>query len=328
MVKKVISVLAEQDVVFLENPEIKFVSLVKRAANREPFKILKEEKKMSKVLLRILIPKGEKEDEILKKYADGLEVAEKKEIDNFVVVAFKNDKEVKEEDMALLDKEKGVYGIFGNIEEKDEKAEKSFKEIDPMTYDNVMDAIFSTMDIVIGTLKMPFVENEVMDRKNTIKNALSNLITFMEAVFEGGLIKQEFAHECNIDKYENLKDFFKKEEKKEDKNDKPEKKEEEFDVTQIKDEITKAINSLAEGLKESLINEVESRFNEKLEKYVDNDALEKKFEDFAKKFSEIEKTVEKIANTTARKSDIDDDFGTVSKSEVRKGDVLRFRTFA
>ena len=64
---KVLSVIIEDEVTFMTDADIEFVSLVKHGANRTPFKILKTDKggsSMDKVISAVLIPKDLTDEEV------------------------------------------------------------------------------------------------------------------------------------------------------------------------------------------------------------------------------------------------------------------------
>ena len=66
---KVISTIVENEVTFLTDVDVEFVSMVKHGANRTPFKILKSDKggaDMNKVIQAVLIPKSLSDEEAQK----------------------------------------------------------------------------------------------------------------------------------------------------------------------------------------------------------------------------------------------------------------------
>lgn len=125
---KVLKRIVEDEVTFLTNVNVEYVSLVNYAANRTPFKILKSDKggsDMSKVITAVLIPKALSAEDAtaqLKGYRDD-EVKEFDTYKSYIQV----DQDTVDPDsieVVFLDSTKGVLGIVASMkdEKKDEPA--------------------------------------------------------------------------------------------------------------------------------------------------------------------------------------------------------------
>lgn len=116
-----------RDVVFLTNPRPRFVSLVKRGANQQPWTVVKSEKEgredgMRKVLQAVVVPKDTPVEVIKEVLGEDVRVDKKRsagQYDSYEQVA----REVCKKDsfeLVVLDVERQVRGIAGEVEEKDD----------------------------------------------------------------------------------------------------------------------------------------------------------------------------------------------------------------
>jgi len=174
MAKRVVSELKNEEVVYMTDPDIEFISLVSHAANQFPFNVVKEQKMNKRITYNILVPKGmeqEKVKELSEKYGFSTENPEETD-DEYTVYNQVDEKSVDTESRSLkiLDEESGVYVVTAN------------KEID---FDDVMDiadALFAMTDVILGKLQEPAADDE--DRKDIILRSVNNFSTYMKDVLD------------------------------------------------------------------------------------------------------------------------------------------------
>src|SRR6056297_1726015 len=209
---KVKSIIREDDVTFMSNLDVEFVSLVGHAANQQPFKIMKGQVKgdenMNKVIHSILVPKDIGEDK-QKELEDSYSFEEKDEqsLEDFNVYKQVADDEVdlENKDLAVVDKDAGIYVIVAEKKEES-KAETVDKEsMDWVTIDGIVDAMFSMEDIVLGVLRQP--EAETGQRKDMISNAIGNFTKHVEAVLSQAKSEDVIDFEGIEHKGENVKEL-------------------------------------------------------------------------------------------------------------------------
>lgn len=188
---KAITTTIEDEVVFMTDPEIEFVSLVKHGANRTPFKVLKtekqrEEKGMEKVVQAILVRNDLSEDQI----AEALKGMSKKDesntgsITSYVQCPMSR---CNEETVMVVkhDEIDGVYHVLADLKEDQTDTgtlltEVSKEAVDYATLDNLYTELYAMADIVGGAMRQ---ENAGVEfRKDTIISAIDNFRTFAEVV--------------------------------------------------------------------------------------------------------------------------------------------------
>ena len=170
----------ESEVVYMIDPTVEFVSLVKHGANRTPFVILKNDKggAMSKVVQAILLEKSLPIDEAEKYLADYA-------TDN--VVDGKTHKSYIQKDEELFEKgsfesEKladGVELIKGVLKSEDTTVEDE-KAIDYDTLDDLYTELYSMADLVSGAMRQSGADMEF--RKTTILSAIDNFRKYADEV--------------------------------------------------------------------------------------------------------------------------------------------------
>ena len=180
---KVFGRVIEEEVTFLTEPQVEFVSLVKYAANRMPFKIIKREGIMNEMLYRVLVPKDmeqEKLEELAKQYSFSIEKEEEGDFKQYRIFKQKDVEKMEEKETALiaLDKENKVYAVV--VAEKKEDIEKG--EYSQQTLDDVLKAMFAMEEIIYGVLTQPAAKQE--ERIEMIKKAIQNFMDFAMAVLE------------------------------------------------------------------------------------------------------------------------------------------------
>ena len=113
---KEITTTIEDEVVFMVDPNVEFVSLVKYGANRAPFKVLKQEKEtkeesdMNKVVQSVLV-RNDLSDEQIAKALEGIDRRDKKEFSTFTAYPQVPIAKVNEESL-IVHKHEEVEGIF------------------------------------------------------------------------------------------------------------------------------------------------------------------------------------------------------------------------
>lgn len=201
MKPKVISTIIEDEVVFMTDADIEFVSLVKHGANRTPFKILKSDKggvDMDKVITAVLIP-TDVSDEDTVTLLDGYRSDEVKEYDSY-----KSYVQVEEDaidldtvEVVVLDKDHGVLGVTADLKDAskekkdtDGKIEPTVVEKDALDYatiDSLYTELYAMADIVGGSMRQSNVEPKA--RQKTILSAIDNFRSFAEILLKN--LKEE-----------------------------------------------------------------------------------------------------------------------------------------
>lgn len=213
MAAKVISTIIEDEVIFLKEADVEFVSLVKHGANRTPFKILKSEKDeggnvMSKVVIAVLIPKSLSEDEVkeqLNEYRDD----EVKEFDTYKSYIQVSDEaiDLNTREVVLFNGDKQVFGVVASLkaEGKGEEGEKTAKKketggkaegekgkvapkvvekeaLDYATMDSLYEELYAMADICSGAMRQTNIEPAA--RRKTILAAIDNFRSFAEMLLK------------------------------------------------------------------------------------------------------------------------------------------------
>lgn len=190
MAKKVkaITTIIEDDVTFMTDPDVQFVSLVKHGANRTPFKVLKTEKEdtqMKKVVQSILVRNDISKDQ-KEKALEGLSKKSATEFKTFTSYPQLSLDRCEDESFSLVKHEDidGVFVLLADLKEGDNHhgtLEVDAKEaVDYATMDMLYTELYSMADIVSGTMRQ---ENAGLEfRKSTILTAIENFKTFAEVV--------------------------------------------------------------------------------------------------------------------------------------------------
>lgn len=310
---KVFGKVIEEEITFLTEPEIEFVSLVKYAANRMPFKIIKQEDVMSEMLYRVLVPKDMEQDklkELAEKYSFSIENEEKGDFTEYRIFKQKDIEKAEDKETALvaLDKENKIYAVV--VTEKKE----DIKKYDAQSLDDVLRAMYSMEEIIYGVLTQPTAKQE--ERIDMVKKAINNFLEFAISVLENT-------------KAEDVAKEVKKEEKKE---------EPETDVSKIVadvvDKITakqKEIDKLFEESKAHLekhlltlldakINEVQEAVKSEASTFVTKDTFEETLK-------EIKKTIEEATNVIKKGSEISEPVNPKKAEDVKvKPNEFKFFT--
>ena len=320
---KVKSIIRENDVTFMTQPEIDFVSLVGHAANQQPFKIMKGqvkgEENMNKVIYSILVPKNigeEKLTELGESYS--FEEKDEQSLEGFDVYKQVADEDVdlENKDLAVVDKDAGIYGIVAEKKEESKVETVDKESMEWATIDTVLDAMFSMEDIVLGVLRQP--EAEIGQRKEMITNAISNFTSHVSAVLSQTKSEDVISLEDVELKGENVKELrtVKQEEPEVDIEEK---------LEALKTTVFEKIDEKAEEKSQAKIDEFKTEF-ETMKKEL-NDNLNAELDKLASKESleteikSVKDEVEAIKNTPkSRKSEIDEHADAVKQKSQRKRD--------
>lgn len=196
---KKVTTIVEDEVVFMVDPKAEFVSLVRHAANRTPFAILKAEhggKDMaSKVLQAVLVPNGVSE-EVAAKHLQGCRTDEVETYDTMKkYVQVGEDQVEKDAQVAVLDEENKVYGVFATLkadsdkqDDQDQKADsgESTEQVvekdalDWATLDDLYMELYAMADIIGGSLRQGAADPD--ERLGTILKAIDNFRIMAEAL--------------------------------------------------------------------------------------------------------------------------------------------------
>lgn len=199
----------EQVVDFIA-PDVKYVSLVGHAANRQPFKILKSQDggiSMPDTIIKSVLIPNSLDEETANKTLDGYNTADKTEYETYTKYTQVSDEAVKEgtEGTMYLDRENKILAVTAELAEtsnKDGDSDKLEKEkVDWATMDSVLDEAYAMLDIVLGSLQQSGMEKEA--RKNIIVSALKNFETFLNQMFTETSDKA-FSEPLDISKKKNL----------------------------------------------------------------------------------------------------------------------------
>jgi hypothetical protein len=200
----------EQVVDFIA-PDVKFVSLVSHAANRQPFKILKSQdggiSMPDTIIKSVLIPKS-LDDEAVEKALEGYNTADVTEYETYDKYDQVSDDAIKEgtEATMFLDRDNRILAVTAELaeasKEDDSVPEKLEKEkVDWATIDSVLDEAYAFLDITLGAFQQSGMEKEA--RKSIILSALKNFETFLNQMFDSTSDKA-FSEPLDISKKEHL----------------------------------------------------------------------------------------------------------------------------
>lgn len=320
-------VLIEDEVVFMTNPNIEFVSLVKHAANRKPFRIIKGQVKgesnMNKVIHSLLVSKDIGDDK-LKELADtySLETKDEEALEGFDVYKQVDDEEIQAETKSVAAVEDGVYAVVADLAEESE-VEPTEKQFDYATMDDLADAAFAMMDIVFGTMRQPEATDK--QRKTQILGAVDNFKKYAEAVLTNAKAEDVATKLEPREDLEVIKELFKP-------------KEPEEDTKGVEEKLDELFNSMVEKIESKSEEKVQAKIDEFKQEYQEmKDSLNQKLNEELEKFAhkeEVDKEIkdlkgelENLKNTpTQRKSEIEETKEKETKVETRP--QRQFTTFA
>jgi len=304
------SFVIEDEVVFMDDVKVEFVSLVGHAANRQPFQVIKGDKDMKKVIDSVLVPKEmdeEKIKELSKKHQFSLDEKQEDVLDGFDLYKQVSDEDIDEDtkNVAVIEKEDGIYGILADPKDKRKGTEKQFDEAD---MDSIIDGMFAMSDVVIGTLRQPQASDA--NRKNNILQAIDNFRKHAEAVLSNTKEDDVIDLENYEVKGENLEPLFKTEQPSE-----PVGDDKEEDSKKVDTKISEAIEALKSELELQVDEKLETKFKEASDKIdslgseIDTN-LNKEFETVASKeekeaiegeVKELKDSIEELKNKTQQR---------------------------
>jgi len=188
---KEITTTVTDEVVFMVDPTVEFVSLVKYGANRAPFKVIKNEKKeesnMNKVVQSVLV-RNDLSDEDITKALEGIDKRDEKHFSTFTAYPQVSVHKCKEDSLIVQkhDEVDGVYFVLGDLAEGTGESgtlQIDVKEaVDYATMDNLYSELYAMADVVGGAMRQ---ENADADfRKTTILTTIDNFRAFAEVVLE------------------------------------------------------------------------------------------------------------------------------------------------
>ena len=320
---KVKSIITEGEVTFMTDPTIEFISLVGHAANRQPFKVIKGEIKgdneMAKqAIYSVLVDKGvtaEKLQEIVETHNISIEEKVEDQLEGYDVYKQIADEEVDLESRKMAKLEDGAFVIVVDLKEDSEKDGIEKGEMDWQTMDKVADALFSAVDIVLGTIRQP--EADGNSRKEMIQSAMGNFTNYVNTVLD--TVKAEEVLDAYEIKSEVVKEFISVAEKEETP---PNPIDYAALIDMAKEELRTEFEEKLAGVSDRFDKtkeDLNTSLNEHLEIY-------QKKEDAEKEISEVKEDIETLKNTTkSRNSEIDEGTPVVKKSETRKNN--QFITF-
>jgi hypothetical protein len=217
---KTITTTIEDEVVFMTDPEVQFVSLVKHGANRTPFKVFKtatkEETGMKKVVQSLLVRNDLPEDQMAK----ALEGMSKKESNDTGTITSYTQLPLTrcDEDTLMVEKNDEIDGVFfvtatlkeGESDSGTLEVESEKEAVDYATLDNLYTELYAMADIVSGAMRQ---ENAGVEfRKDTIISAIDNFRTFAEVVLNNLGVGEKADFAVKAEDHPTLLPFIKTEE--------------------------------------------------------------------------------------------------------------------
>lgn len=189
---KSITTTIEDEVVFMVDPNVEFVSLVKHGANRAPFKVLKEEKtkedsNMNKVVQSVLVSNS-LSDEDIAKALEGIDKRNEKKYSSFTAYPQVSIEKVNAESVVVVKHEEvdGIYFVLGDLAEGATETGTLMVDakqaVDYATLDNLYSELYAMADVVGGAMRQENADAEF--RKTTILKAIENFKSFAEVVLE------------------------------------------------------------------------------------------------------------------------------------------------
>lgn len=187
-----ITTTVEDEVVFMVDPTVEFVSLVKYGANRAPFKVIKNEKtkeepNMNKVVQSVLV-RNDLSDEDMTKALEGIDRRDEKKFTTFTAYPQVSVHKCNEESLIVQKHEEveGVYFVLGDLAEGTGESGTLLVDVkeavDYATLDNLYSELYAMADVVGGAMRQ---ENADADfRKTTILTTIDNFRAFAEVVLE------------------------------------------------------------------------------------------------------------------------------------------------
>jgi hypothetical protein len=335
---KEITTTIEDEVVFMVDSQVEFVSLVKYGANRAPFKVMKnnktkEESNMNKVVQSVLV-RNDLSDEDILKALEGIDRRDKKEYKTFNAYPQVPLTKVNPETLIVQKHEEvdGIYFVLGDLAEGTGEVgtlQVDLKEaVDYATMDNLYSELYAMADVVGGAMRQQNADADF--RKTTILTTIDNFRAFAEVVLEN-LSEKMIEKGVDPKDHPNLVVNILNAKQEDDSEDKDEAADEEKDSGEAEeDKMAKNEESSDSGeIKEmDQFNALISSFNETLQNFGDKliesiGLSTKSVEESNKKTIEVMdkvvKKVEDLQNTAiAAKSEVeeeDDSASTMSKSD-------------
>jgi hypothetical protein len=340
---KEVTTTIEDEVVFMVDPQVEFVSLVKYGANRAPFKVLKQEKptkeesNMNKVVQSVLV-RNDLSDEDITKALEGIDRRDEKHFSTFTAYPQVSVHKCKEDSLIVQKHEEvdGIFFVLGDLAEDTGNAgtlQVDVKEaVDYATMDNLYSELYAMADVVGGAMRQENAEPEF--RKTTILTTIDNFRAFAEVVLENLSEKMLTKAVDPKDHPALVLDILHAPEKKEEGDEGGEGGEAETDEEKKVREAAEAkakadAEAEGDGDKPNLdFNEVVTRFNESLNNFGETliasiGKAMKEVADSNKKTAEVVSTVvakmEEAENTTvttkAEKDEEEDTGSTMSQSD-------------
>lgn len=191
---KTVTTTIEDEVVFMVDPKVEFVSLVKHGANRAPFKVMKsetpkEEINMNKVVQSVLV-RNDLSEEDMAKALEGMDRRDAKEHKTFTAYPQTAVEKCAEGTLTVHkhDEIDGVFVVLGDLPEGAGESGTLMVEVDEKqavdyaTLDNLYSELYAMADIVGGALRQENAEADF--RKSTILTTIDNFRAFAEVTLE------------------------------------------------------------------------------------------------------------------------------------------------
>lgn len=327
---KTLTTTIEDEVVFMTDPTVEFVSLVKYGANRTPFKVLKEEKEengMKKVVQSILVSNNLTDEETAK----ALEGMSKKEAKEYSTYTSYPQLPLSrcEDDLSVVKHEdiEGVYVVLGTLKEGESEqgtlVVNSEKEaVDYATLDNLYTELYAMADVVGGAMRQ---ENAGVDfRKSTILTAIDNFRSFAEVVLNN-LLGEKADSFINPENYPTLV-YPLVQEKKEEKEDKTDDKETTTPEEDKKEEPTETPAESTPFSMEDLVSNLSGAFNTALTNFGDKliETLGKVEKQVKDQSDEMKKEIDDLKSATiSSKTEKEEETDTPKEEKIFKGVLFR-----
>ena len=191
---KTITTTIEDEVVFMVDPKVEFVSLVKHGANRAPFKVIKHEKpkeetNMNKVVQSVLV-RNDLNEEDMAKALEGIDRREAKKFQTFTSYQQVPVEKCAEGSLTVIKHEdnESVLLVVGDLPEGGNDGGTIIVEVDEKqavdyaTLDNLYSELYAMADIVGGALRQENAEADF--RKTTILQTIDNFRAYAEMTLE------------------------------------------------------------------------------------------------------------------------------------------------
>jgi len=185
MKTKIIAATIENDVIFMTDPKVEFVSLVKHGANRMPFKVLKTDKGgnlMKGIVQAILLAKSLPEETVVEILKD-MKSEDKKDFETYTKFVQRDPEDFESESLEVTTEKEGVYYILGALKEGvDKKDDDVEKNLDGASLDDLYMALYAMADMVSGTMRQE--NSTVAFKRKTILSAIDNFRSFAETLLK------------------------------------------------------------------------------------------------------------------------------------------------